>query len=79
MLGALPLKQLLHLYPKPENMAMTLHRTRAIKQLQVKILDGDFDDVLLQCVMSMILADVCVDLDSGDPHLMLNTVYSTKL
>ena len=43
---------------EPEDLAMTFHRTRAITQLQLKIQKGAFDDVLLQCVMSMILADV---------------------
>ena len=38
--------------------AMTVHRSRAIEQIHTRIDSGDFNDVLLQCVMSMLLADV---------------------
>ena len=39
-------------------LAITLHRSRAIEQIHRRIDNGEFNDVLLQCVMSMLLADV---------------------
>ena len=47
--------------------AMTLYRSQAINLIHETIDKGEFSDVLLQCIISMLLADVSDGVYLSDP------------